>query len=506
MDDRLERLRKHVVGICTNLIWPEISIKGCILAQSGKGSVYEDNVTTHHLVDLLSTLDMTLFSETIYKACQWFAEENANMSDPFFVTTLSQVGYFRIEKKEQIVVETILNHRRESGLIEIFAGFLDGGSLFSTLWAIKILQYLEDNDGLHLKPTIRSALLAIRNRWQDLHRTSFKGFYLDLVSKTENPELISEADSICKEILESQDSNGLWDDSLLYSCYIAGNLIAFVDKHNNSQLIIEAVDRCLDTIFDLDNEATTVPTKLKDAKNDYSDSAYLQTIIRSVISAVHRLRRSGYDVSSDIAKALLGTWPSLYTTAGSLNSRLKRMMQQYGEIEDIFQKQQKSAKDILESSPYDRNVFIMMPFRQKEDDSYKDIEKIIKKELLKNGFMGWLASDKDLDSSLWGNITTYMTACKYGIAVFTRREDVGKGTIEPEFNPNVSLELGFMMSRGKRVLLLKDSFLKTLPTDIMGQLYKQFDLRKVRSDLPSIITNWTKEIIDHENKSSQSEL
>jgi predicted nucleotide-binding protein len=90
-----------------------------------------------------------------------------------------------------------------------------------------------------------------------------------------------------------------------------------------------------------------------------------------------------------------------------------------------------------------------------------------------------------------------MVGCRYGIAVFTRKEDVTSGKIEPEFNPNVSLELGFMLSRGKKVLILKDSALETLNADLMGHLYKEFDLRRVKRDLPCLIQAWGESIAEH---------
>ena len=126
----------------------------------------------------------------------------------------------------------------------------------------------------------------------------------------------------------------------------------------------------------------------------------------------------------------------------------------------------------------------------------------VREELKKKGFHAWLATDRELDSTLWGNITSFMTGCKYGVAVFTRRDDAVKGTIEPDFNPNVSLELGFMTSRAKRVLLLKDSVLRTLPTDLMGHLYKQFDLRKVGRQLPPLVRQWADEILASETNDS----
>ena len=481
MTEKLERLKKHCIGLCIEVIWLEITPDGCILVRDQNGSVYKDRVTTHHLVDLFQTLDKNLFSNNIQRACQWFANEHSDISDPFFLTTLAQSDYFTGDNKKK-VIEAILRHRRKSGLIEIFAGFLDGGSLFSTLWAIKILLLLQDTQ--EYQDIILKGLKAVRERWDDLHRSSFKGYYLELALLSDIPQLVDECNSICNEIIYQQKEDGLWDQSVLYSSYIINNLLFCATREINADKAIEASDRCLNSLFDLQNEVKGMPSLLKETAESRVESAYLQTIIRSVISGIQRLRIAGDDIASEIAVRLLGTWPALYHTTGSLDARLKRMQQQYGDIEKQFQQQREAAKALLETSPYERNVFVMMPFRQDEDEVYEQIENIIRKELRKKGFCAWLASDRELDTTLWGNITSFMTGCKYGIAIFTRKDNIVKGTIEPEFNPNVSLELGFMASRAKRVLLLKDSALINLPTDLMGHLYKQFDLRKVNRQLP----------------------
>lgn len=150
-----------------------------------------------------------------------------------------------------------------------------------------------------------------------------------------------------------------------------------------------------------------------------------------------------------------------------------------------------ASEDLLAESPYDKNVFIMTPFR--EDPRYQLMEMVIKVELDNHRFKGWIASDKMLHNDLWPNTQAFMLACKYGIAVFTASEEQ-EGDItqlkEKVYNPNVSIELGFMLSRGKEVLILKDEKLETLMADMMGSLYEDFDLQKTRKTLPPIIERW----------------
>jgi len=61
-----------------------------------------------------------------------------------------------------------------------------------------------------------------------------------------------------------------------------------------------------------------------------------------------------------------------------------------------------------------------------------------------------------------------------------------------------------MVSRAKRILILKDSFLAMLPTDLMGKLYKEFNLDKVNRELPPIIRRWTDELLTAEGSNLET--
>lgn len=76
-----------------------------------------------------------------------------------------------------------------------------------------------------------------------------------------------------------------------------------------------------------------------------------------------------------------------------------------------------------------------------------------------------------------------MHACDFGVAVFDR-------ITEDDFNPNVSLEVGYMLGMGKNVLLLKDKTLKSLQTDLTGKLYKPFDTTDIEGTLKPEVDKW----------------
>ena len=80
-------------------------------------------------------------------------------------------------------------------------------------------------------------------------------------------------------------------------------------------------------------------------------------------------------------------------------------------------------------------------------------------------------------------VRLYMKGCKRGIVVF---EDID----EREYNPNVSLELGYMFALEKRCLLLKEERMPNLPTDVCGYLYKNFDHMNIEETISAQIREW----------------
>jgi nucleoside 2-deoxyribosyltransferase len=73
-----------------------------------------------------------------------------------------------------------------------------------------------------------------------------------------------------------------------------------------------------------------------------------------------------------------------------------------------------------------------------------------------------------------------------GIAVFDRLST-------DEFNPNVSLEVGYMIALGKPVCLLKDKTLRALHTDLVGRLYQSFDPQNPSLSVASALERWLKD-------------
>lgn len=131
-----------------------------------------------------------------------------------------------------------------------------------------------------------------------------------------------------------------------------------------------------------------------------------------------------------------------------------------------------------------RNAFIMMQFGSTK--SHSSIVKAIRDTLLSYGITAHRADDKEYHDDLFGNVLTYLHGCSFGIAVFERLET-------DDFNPNVSLEVGYMRAQGKSICLLKDMTLKTMQTDLIGKLYKAFDPQDPVSSIPEELEKWLRD-------------
>ena len=126
-------------------------------------------------------------------------------------------------------------------------------------------------------------------------------------------------------------------------------------------------------------------------------------------------------------------------------------------------------------------AFIMMQFGSGK--VHKKIESAINEALKPFDIIGVRADSKEFHSQLYYNVLTYIYGCTFGIAVFERIE-------EDSFNPNVSLEVGYMLALRKPICFLKDKTLKTLQTDLVGRLYNPFDPHVLDESIKESLSKW----------------
>ncbi len=131
---------------------------------------------------------------------------------------------------------------------------------------------------------------------------------------------------------------------------------------------------------------------------------------------------------------------------------------------------------------YDRNVFLMMKFR----DTNKLVFEFIRKKLEESGFNCVRADQPEwnITQNVY-NPLAVLYCCKYGIALFDEPEE---GNL---FSPNVAYELSMMHMQGKECLILRHKLLPAMPFDLTKDIHKPYskDL-----ELEEIVRNWVSEI------------
>ena len=139
------------------------------------------------------------------------------------------------------------------------------------------------------------------------------------------------------------------------------------------------------------------------------------------------------------------------------------------------------SKFYKDHSETQKCAFLMMKY---EDTPIQSKMVVKLKELFKKHGLELLRADeKHYSDDLLTNIRTYMHGCGFGVAIFDR--------INSEyFNPNVSLEIGYMMALKKPILFLKDITLKSLHTDLIGKLYEEFDFQNYKRTFDKSVTKW----------------
>ncbi|MHB1006179.1 MAG: hypothetical protein ACYC3S_11130 [Chloroflexota bacterium] len=178
--------------------------------------------------------------------------------------------------------------------------------------------------------------------------------------------------------------------------------------------------------------------------------------------------------ASEVEKRVMAANPPLPSVPAGI--RLPPGFKRYEEYLPAFEKDHPN---------HQANVFLMMRFR--EGAKYEEIQQVIRSSFSEHGLHVVRADDRDYTGELWTNVCLYMLGCEYGIAVF---EEID----QREFNPSVSLEVGFMLAHDKRCLLLKDQRMPKMPTDLLGKLYKEFDTYNVEATIKKAIYSWANDI------------
>jgi guanylate kinase len=135
--------------------------------------------------------------------------------------------------------------------------------------------------------------------------------------------------------------------------------------------------------------------------------------------------------------------------------------------------------------PYEKNVFLMMKFRDTNERVYKYIQKTLEN----NGYNCVRADEPEWDITRnTYNPTAALYCCKFGIALF------GEPEPKNEYSANVAYELGMMHSQLKECLVLRHSDLESAPFDLVKELYINY---QDNLELEDVINNWVSKLPRH---------
>lgn len=150
-----------------------------------------------------------------------------------------------------------------------------------------------------------------------------------------------------------------------------------------------------------------------------------------------------------------------------------------------------NTKSPYPSEDSSKNCFVMMRYRHGE--KFREIEKIIRETFKRHGISAGFAKDKNQNPLLWSNVCTFMDHARFGIAVFDGIDCYKEG--EPRANPNVCLELGYMLAKGADCLLLCDTANQSgqqvkLFTDLAGHIVVPFNSEQLGKSFQDKISTW----------------
>ncbi len=123
---------------------------------------------------------------------------------------------------------------------------------------------------------------------------------------------------------------------------------------------------------------------------------------------------------------------------------------------------------ILSDAPFEQNVMLITRFPKGPEDHFAQLIDKLRDAVAAHGLLLQVASDGMAEDTLWANVVTYMWASKYAIVLMDSADGV--------LNSNVLIEIGGMLMTGRRCAILRDKSVPTMPSDLVGHIYKATDL------------------------------
>jgi nucleoside 2-deoxyribosyltransferase len=132
--------------------------------------------------------------------------------------------------------------------------------------------------------------------------------------------------------------------------------------------------------------------------------------------------------------------------------------------------------------------FLIRKFEERTDRSI--LIQTVKETFKENGLKIADTLEHRFHNELWPNIKEYLDNCDFGVIVIDNFSPQGNN----QFNPNIFLEIGYLLALGKDILiLLQNSLERELPADVKPFMYQTFDSEEKNSPiLKNKISQWIK--------------
>ena len=498
---QIENLQFHIIQIATSFI-NEISEDNTILVLDINGAVVPEPVCNHHLIDLLSQLNSNVFNFYCESLFMWLADQkNGYSGHPF---TLDSYTLFcqNSPENEKIFKEAIADKQLADGSIPVYTAFVEGGDFFSTLWATKILV---NYDKETFNKTITNSIDYLINKQSIAARSlAQRGFLLYLLLKFYPAKYQHIIALLLPDILDHAKKISFTGSVLSHinDLYLLEDLVEYY-KCFKDESVLDIIGDKLVLLFQLNENEPIFPVVFQNLSDIKPQQPYLQLLLKSAVVATKYLNSSGahapiFELNSHLHR----TYRQIMYLGLKADRELKKYKIQYDTVAAEFQHYEADLKIMWDQSKseYDKSVFLMMPF--KTDMEYRVLTDEIKKVCEEMGFKAFRVDDpfrKPYDT-LWDNIVLNMLGCKYGISVYVSEKSIDKASEEIRFfhNPNVALEFGFMKSRGKKILILKDKASNT-PSDLHGFLWRPFDIKNPDKTVSDVLKPWLTELLGKSN-------
>lgn len=473
-DIEVERLRVHLTQIIYSLL-SEVTSDGVVLSRREDGTVFADLPASHHLVDLLCRLDRRVFNHYVGAIARWFADpENAALDTQFAADVLVEAAPSD-PKVLELLDRTILPTQLDSGAFTRYTAYLHGGDYFSTLWCVRVLL---NADTTRYNAAISRAMdYLLTNALDSAIPAPHIGFLLLLMIRRGASDV---NDTLVKKVVSALAARGEGRLDLVSRLYLVEDLFAVRPWAYGDAESLQLVRDEIVEAFSLGSEADELPLALQSMKDRATESVMLQAMACACkIGILACSEEDRAEVAYDVNGLLHSRGRHAVYLALQRDRELKEFLRRYGNIHLKFHHYDAKLGEIWKSSPFEKTLFIMMPFR--DDVRFNTISTCIKAACEERGFKAIRVDDADrrFSERLWDNLVINMLSCGSAVAVYVSDEvvDVRQPRDDPYIftNPNVALEFGFFQSRGQEVLLLRDAR-SSLPSDLQGFLWHPFNV------------------------------